>query len=578
MKQPFFQIVFLLLFFSSLNFAQDFDQSFLKSLPANAAEDLLKRSNDQKDLTETQYRRPSTFIEKPDISSNRFGIKVFSMMQSTLMPINEPNYDSSYVLDFGDEVEIQLVGQRSSSTRMVIKSDGSITIKDIGKIYVLGLSLSEASELLKAKVNDSFIGVEAFLTLVNVRDIQVLVTGNVFNPGPYTLNGNSNIFHALSVSGGPSEIGSFRSIDLIRNGNKIESIDLYESLIYGKTIFNTRLRSGDMVFVNPVKNLVSLNGAFKRPGEYEFLEGEKGSIALEFANGISAFADTNTIKLERIVNGRVAQIPIIGIDGLSELVFNDSDILFVREYPFRKVEIRGAVQNPGVYLMNEGDNMFDAIAKSGGYTINAYPFGGVYQSKEAHEINEMAAEELYQDYLDELINLSQSNISNPPILSEESVAITEDLKELDVTGRVIADFINTEQTDPILVKDGDIIIIPEITNQVYVYGEIASEGAALFSEGLDAEYYINKKGGIKKTGDKKAIYVLHPNGESQLLTKNKNIFTNQLNEKIEIYPGSVIFVPRKIDTGYSARMRTQAYVTILGQLGVSLASLSVLKD
>lgn len=578
MKQPFFQIVFLLLFFSSLNFAQDFDESFLKSLPANVAEDLLKRSNDQKDLTETQYRRPSTFIEKPDISSNRFGMNVFSMMQSTLMPINEPNYDSSYVLDFGDEVEIQLVGQRSSSTRMVIKSDGSITIKDIGKIYILGLSLSEASELLKAKVNDSFIGVEAFLTLVNVRDIQVLVTGNVFNPGPYTLNGNSNIFHALSVSGGPSEIGSFRSIDLIRNGNKIESIDLYESLIYGKTIFNSRLRSGDMVFVNPVKNLVSLNGAFKRPGEYEFLEGEKGSIALEFANGISAFADTNTIKLERIVNGRVAQIPIIGIDGLSELFFNDSDILFVREYPFRKVEIRGAVQNPGVYLMNEGDNMFDAIAKSGGYTINAYPFGGVYQSKEAHEINEMAAEELYQDYLDELINLSQSNISNPPILSEESVAITEDLKELDVTGRVIADFINTEQTDPILVKDGDIIIIPEITNQVYIYGEIASEGAALFSQGLDAEYYINKKGGIKKTGDKKAIYVLHPNGESQLLTKNKNIFTNQLNEKIEIYPGSVIFVPRKIDTGYSARMRTQTYVTILGQLGVSLASLSVLKD
>ena len=504
MKQPFFQIVFLLLFFSSLNFAQDFDQSFLKSLPANVAEDLLKRSNDQKDLTETQYRRPSTFIEKPDISSNRFGMKVFSMMQSTLMPINEPNYDSSYVLDFGDEVEIQLVGQRSSSTRMVIKSDGSITIKiHFEKIYVLGLSLSEASELLKAKVNDSFIGVEAFLTLVNVRDIQVLVTGNVFNPGPYTLNGNSNIFHALSVSGGPSEIGSFRSIDLIRNGNKIESIDLYESLIYGKTIFNTRLRSGDMVFVNPVKNLVSLNGAFKRPGEYEFLEGEKGSIALEFANGISAFADTNTIKLERIVNGRVAQIPIIGIHGLSELVFNDSDILFVREYPFRKVEIRGAVQNPGVYLMNEGDNMFDAIAKSGGYTINAYPFGGVYQSKEAHEINEMAAEELYQDYLDELINLSQSNISNPPILSEESVAITEDLKELDVTGRVIADFINTEQTDPILVKDGDIIIIPEITNQVYVYGEIASEGAALFSQGLDAEYYINKKGGIKKLVTKK---------------------------------------------------------------------------
>ena len=84
--------------------------------------------------------------------------------------------------------------------------------------------MEEASEIIKSKVNTAFIGVNAYISLVNVRDIQIIVAGNVFNPGPYTLNGNSNLFHALSMSGGPSEIGSFRSIDLIRNGQVIESM------------------------------------------------------------------------------------------------------------------------------------------------------------------------------------------------------------------------------------------------------------------------------------------------------------------------------------------------------------------
>ena len=67
----------------------------------------------------------------------------------------------------------------------------------------------------KTKFEISFIGVDVFVTLLNIRDIQILVAGNVFNPVPYTLNGNSNLFHALSVSGGPSDLGSFRKIDLI---------------------------------------------------------------------------------------------------------------------------------------------------------------------------------------------------------------------------------------------------------------------------------------------------------------------------------------------------------------------------
>ena len=48
--------------------------------------------------------------------------------------------------------------------------------------------------------------------------------------------------------------------------------------------------------------------------------------------------------------------------------------------------------------------------------------------------------------------------------------------------------------------------------------------------------------------------------------------------EIDIYPGSVIFVPRKAGNALVATQTAQAYAAILGNIGVSLASLSVLKD
>jgi protein involved in polysaccharide export with SLBB domain len=578
MQSNIFKLAIILFSISSYSFAQELNDSFLKSLPDNIASDLMKRSQESESNDEVQYRRPSTFIKKPEPTSERFGAQVFSMMQTTLMPINEPNFDSSYVLDFGDEVEIQLIGQKSLTKKIRIRGDGSINLDDIGKIYLAGLPLKDASDLIKAKVNNTFIGVEAFLTLVNVRNIQILVVGNAYNPGPYTLNGNTNIFHALSVSGGPSEYGSFRSINLIRNNKIIENVDLYDAFIYGKYNFNTRLRSGDMVFINPVGKVITINGAVKRPGKYELIEGENASTALSFANGLNSFADIYGIKLERIINGKIKQLPIINLEQLNEINIQDTDMIDIRSFSFRSIEISGAVQNPGIYLMNEGDNMFDAIKKAGGYTDSAYPFGGVYESREAQEINEMAAEELYQDLLDEIISLQQSDVTKTAPISRDSIEMTEELKDADITGRVIADFINEDQDNPIFVKDGDKITIPELTNQVYVYGEIASEGAALYSDGEGVQYYINKKGGLKKSAEKKSIYVLHPNGESELLSRNRNIFVNQKNKNVKIYPGSIIFIPRDIDNGLNATMRAQSIATIIGNIGVSLASLSVLSD
>ena len=246
--------------FPSILTAQDYDEAFLDSLPEEIRADLLGRADERDALEAPVYR--SSYVMKPEeeIDDDLFGQKIFSMMQTTLMPLNEPNFDSDYTLDFGDILKLQLIGQRSLIADLEIKRDGSVNVPEIGKIFISGLSLGKASDLIQSKIEDSFIGVKAFLTLTSVRDIQVVVAGNAFSPGPYVLNGNSSIFHALTVSGGPALGGSFRKIDLIRNNEVIDTIDLYDTFIFGKGSFGKRLNSGDIVFIHPVQNLVSVFG------------------------------------------------------------------------------------------------------------------------------------------------------------------------------------------------------------------------------------------------------------------------------------------------------------------------------
>ena len=118
---------------------------------------------------------------------------------------------------------------------------------------------------------------------------------------------------------------------------------------------------------------------------------------------------------------------------------------------------------------------------------------------------------------------------------------------------------------------------PEKTNNVYVYGEVSSEGAVMYSPNEDVEHFISKSGGLKRFADTESIYILHPNGETEKYSKRKNLFANQP-QTINLYPGSIIFVPKKLDNSATRRLATQAYVSILGNLGVALASLSAIND
>lgn len=568
-------ILSIIFFCSSFAFPQQFDEEFLESLPDEVREDLLNQVQDQNKIEEKQYRRPSTLIEKPEEESDRFGVNIFSMMQSTLMPINEPNFDADYILDFGDMIQLQLVGSKSLITNIPIQRDGSINIPEIGKVVISGMSIENATNLIVKKIETAYIGVNAFVTLSEVRDIQIIVAGNVFNPGPYTLNGNSNVFHGLVASGGPSELGSFRSIDLIRNEEVIESIDLYNIFIFGKPAFGTRLRSGDIIFINKTEKLNGIYGGVKRPGVYELNKNEKVEDLIFFANGFKPEADLSNIVKEVFSAGVVQNIQI-DLKDIKNEILDDGGNIFVRSYPIRKVQITGAVNNPGTFTLNEGDKLSDLIERAGGYLPNAYQFGGVLENEQALNANIYARDELYRSLLSSIIENS-SRMQDSSFNS--TGALLEELRESPVSGRVVTEFdLNKLQSNPdkdITLQKGDTVFIPEKINHVYLFGEISNQGTIQYQPNKNVDFYIEQKGGTLSRADLDNIFVLLPNGVS-VRVKNKNLFRDGIS-KVDIYPGSIIFIPRKTDR-ILLTQSLQAYASILGNLGVSLASLSVIKD
>jgi len=604
------KIKLILLSFIVINLsAQSLDEDFLNSLPDDIKKDISDK-NAQQGINSQENYRPYLYSSKLSkeeellslkdrleldlLELNRrlnadesisirsdleiYGSDFFNTFQTTFMPINEPNPDSGYTLDVGDVLNIQLVGQKNYLQSFPINRDGSISLPDIGRIVVAGLSLGDTSKLIKSKVNSAFVATEAFISLSEIRDVNILVSGNAENPGIYTLTGNSNILHAISAAGGVSEFGSFRVINLIRDDIIVESLDVYDLLIKGQYNLKKRLRSGDVIFVEARKNIVTIDGAVKRPAKYEVLDEQNLDVIIDYANGIKRTADIENFSLERIIDGVLKTIPVVNQTQFKTIKALDEDLIYIREFPYRNAKILGAVLKPGSYTMAPGETLNDLVLKAGGYTQNAYQFGAVYLNDDAKLVNIKSKQILYEEFLDNIIALAQQGAGAGGFDLTPIVMLTEKIKNTDPNGRVVVDLLNDNSINLYTVKEDDELFIPEKNNVVYVYGETSSEGAVMFLQDKGVDYFVDKSGGFKKYADKKSIYILHPNGESQLYSSTRNIFESSPKNKIKIYPGSIIFVPRELDDSTPRRIAAQAYVSILGNLGIALASLSSLNN
>src|SRR6202167_6680035 len=142
----------------------------------------------------------------------------------------------------------------------------------------------------------------------DLRAIRVFVLGEAATPGSYTVGGRSPMTNALFVSGGVKKIGSLRNIELKRNGRLITTLDLYDLLLRGNTSGDQQLLPGDVIFIPPIGNTVSVYGSVRRPAIYELKNEKTAEQAIDIAGGLLPDADAKDAQLERILPSSLRQM------------------------------------------------------------------------------------------------------------------------------------------------------------------------------------------------------------------------------------------------------------------------------
>jgi protein involved in polysaccharide export with SLBB domain len=301
-----------------------------------------------------------------------FGQELFSNTNLTFEPNMRMATPRNYILGPDDELVIDVFGYSERTYKMRINAEGEVRFPNIGPVRVASLSIDEANAKIRSALTTLYPAIKTGTTTVQVslgqiRTIRVMMIGEVARPGTYSLSSLSTIANALYVSGGPSANGSFRSIQLIRNGKTIVHFDLYDFLLRGDLRKNLLLQDDDIIKVNTYQIRVSISGAVKRPAVFECAGGECIlDIVKEFAGGFADDADLETVTVRRIgKKGR--EIIDVPYDSLHTFRLRSSDELSVRVLPQRfqnRVQIVGAVFYPGEYSVDKYPTLRDLLSRA----------------------------------------------------------------------------------------------------------------------------------------------------------------------------------------------------------------------
>ena len=328
-------------------------------------------------------------VEKDSASISLFGYDFFSNSKVSFTPSVNIAVPKNYQIGPGDEIMIDLWGASEITYKATVNNSGSIQINGIGFVFINGFTLENASKKIISKLKTKHAGISADsnsynkintnITVSKIRTVQVNIIGEVKTPGTYALNSLSTVLNALYVAGGPTKMGTFRDVQLVRANKVVATLDIYQYMLSGTQEGNLKLQDQDVLLVKPYKNLVSVEGAVKRAGIYELKDGQTLAELAEYFGGFTPIAYTNLLTVERL-NGTQKEIREVAFTEAKDFIMQGGDKLVVQEILDRyenKITIQGEVYRPGSFEMFEKMTLKTLIEKAEGITPEAFLLRGL---------------------------------------------------------------------------------------------------------------------------------------------------------------------------------------------------------
>ncbi|WP_256929803.1 SLBB domain-containing protein, partial [Vibrio parahaemolyticus] len=354
----------------------------------------------------------------------RFGLDLFAGSPTTFAPISDVPVPADYTVGAGDEIVIQLFGKENTTHRLRVNRAGIINFPSLGPVQVAGMTFSDVRDSLNQRVKEQMIGVRSDISLGEMRTMQVFVMGDAYKPGAYTVSALTTISQAIYYSGGFSESGALRNVQLKRNGQVIRKLDMYDLLLKGDARNDIRLLPGDVVFIGALGNTISIDGEVNRPAIYEIKPGETYKQAIQMAGGFTANAYSDQIEVKRYAakGARDALTLNFSQSHDQQTKVKDGDVVNVlkkSEELTRYVQIEGDVRHPGFIEWESGlriADLFQSVDTSFNSTAD------VSYAVVVREINPQRDIEVYQVNLANAI-LSPSSKDNLKLNSRDRVLV-----------------------------------------------------------------------------------------------------------------------------------------------------------
>lgn len=296
-----------------------------------------------------------------------FGYELFNDAPTTFAPTTDVPVPVDYVVGVGDTINVQTFGTESASMSFVVGRDGQVVFPKIGPVSVVGLSFGQLREELQTRIEEKSIGVQALVTMGELRSIRVFVLGDVNRPGSYTVSSLSTMTNALFVSGGLLESGSMRDVQLKRNNKVVGRLDLYDLLLKGNTRADVRLKPGDVIFVPPVRTRVSIYGQVRRPASYELKGAANLDDLLQLAGGLLPSAYRGEARVMRFNDRGRQDVLSVDLNRAQALALRGGDVVQVLTALTdvdNAVTLSGHVLRTGVRQWFSGMRLTDLIGSA----------------------------------------------------------------------------------------------------------------------------------------------------------------------------------------------------------------------
>jgi protein involved in polysaccharide export with SLBB domain len=287
---------------------------------------------------------------------------------------------ANYQLSGGDRITVRYWSSRQEARTITqtLDAQGALTIEDFGSVVLRGQTADQAEKTLRTHLRRYLRAAEVSVTLGKLRTMPILVSGEAFQPGTYTVPAIATAYNVLYAAGGPTREGSLRNIEIRRAGRLVGTLDIYKLLLVGTQAGDIALQPGDLIYIPRRQSRVIVRGEVLNPAVFELDPHETLHDALGYAGGVKPSAVDQRIQINTLVPGSARILHDVDLksgDAAQKLALYDGDeveVFSVRPLVVNRVTVEGAVDQPSDYALEPGMRVSDLLKRARGPVSEAY--------------------------------------------------------------------------------------------------------------------------------------------------------------------------------------------------------------